>query len=608
MVISEIFNKNVEALRENYADKGESFLSIADKAAKAAEEMADVTDICYPTQEQAVRWAAAFGEPVINRTFYLVGFSDGRFIRELLKVTNNTNMICVYEPSLSSFIYAANHYELWDVLSDERIILCIEGINGNSMFDIIFSTVSYINFRLIMMGVLPGYEKFGEAHGRIKKMLEYRMEMVQFEKVTDIELSENECRNILSNLPDVVRERRLNELIKTFENIDKEGRPAIIVSAGPSLDKNVKELAKAKNIGFIIVVDTALKAVLRAGIKPDITICIDPRKELVFFNHDEIKNIPAVFGMGITARVIDDHCGNRFYVGNDDGGIADMFSRCAFGDCYRTLNAGGSVANSAYSLAVALGFKTIILAGQDLAFTDGKGHTKDAYDDDEKNAKDASERADLCQVEAVNGGTVTTETRMRSYIQWFENNISSMPDIKVIDGTEGGALIHGSIVMSLKDAIAQECTGRDIDYDHIINSIPPAYDNEFQQEFTQYMKSINEKLDCVKEELQRGILAYQDLRKAIAARNGTAINAAMEAVKKANGLEDDEPLMSLVTKYAMRDKYEVREDLYDSNADDTEAAIRNGIRLLESYIRGIDKMKTETHLMTDKLICQQKPF
>ena len=56
--------------------------------------------------------------------------------------------------------------------------------------------------------------------------------------------------------------------------------PAIIVSAGPSLNENIEELKKAKNKAFIIAVDTAMKPLLRNGIIPDMYAIIDGTKPL----------------------------------------------------------------------------------------------------------------------------------------------------------------------------------------------------------------------------------------------------------------------------------------------------------------------------------------
>ena len=52
----------------------------------------------------------------------------------------------------------------------------------------------------------------------------------------------------------------------------------ILVSAGPSLNKNIMELKKAKNKAFIVATDTAVKPLLKAGIEPDLMVMVDGEK------------------------------------------------------------------------------------------------------------------------------------------------------------------------------------------------------------------------------------------------------------------------------------------------------------------------------------------
>ena len=59
-------------------------------------------------------------------------------------------------------------------------------------------------------------------------------------------------------MKDVISQRSINQLAEVAQNIDKTGYPAVIVSAGASLDKNIHELKKAEKSledAFITLVD-----------------------------------------------------------------------------------------------------------------------------------------------------------------------------------------------------------------------------------------------------------------------------------------------------------------------------------------------------------------
>ena len=68
--------------------------------------------------------------------------------------------------------------------------------------------------------------------------------------------------------------------------------PAFVVSAGPSLNKNIKELRRAKNKSFIIAVDTAVKPLLQEGIVPDMFATLDGIKPLELVETEQAKELP----------------------------------------------------------------------------------------------------------------------------------------------------------------------------------------------------------------------------------------------------------------------------------------------------------------------------
>lgn len=550
------------------------------------------SDILYPVDMIAKNWASNFQNPVMDRPYFLIGFSDGKFIRELIGITNNTNYIFIYEPSIASFLSVINTVDVSDVLGCSRVQVIVEGVNSDQLFDMISANVNYSNYKIIMFGLMPGYDRYAAAHSKVKELLEYSIELVKYEKTTDLTLASVSRENILRNLKSVFSQRMINQLIDKIKPIDKTQIPAIIVSAGPSLDKNILELKRAKKHALIIVVDTALKAILRAGIKPDLTVCIDPRKEVVLFKHDEIKNVPAVFGTDITYQVVEGHTGSKFYLGNGDDKFLNSFSLKYYDEKYGTLAAGGSVANTAYSLAVALGFTNIILVGQDLAFTGGVGHTKDAYDDDKKNKNDVLNMENLIEVDSIDGGKVLTEPRMQSYIKWFENSIRNNSKVNVIDATEGGALIRGTKIRKLSDVIDEMCK-TDIDFESIISSIPSRYNSEQRAEIDSYLSDIVNKLSDLSLNLQAGIDAYDLLREALSTNNQGKINTAMSQVTKVNSLEETNPLMALVVKYAIEEQYELADELAKSDANDTMAVINNAKKTLLIYQNAIEKLKKD---------------
>ena len=71
----------------------------------------------------------------------------------------------------------------------------------------------------------------------------------------------------------LLRERGLHagSLFGRFKNV-----PLVLVSAGPSLDRNIHELRGMENRCFLLSVDTALRPLLAAGVVPHAVIMADP--------------------------------------------------------------------------------------------------------------------------------------------------------------------------------------------------------------------------------------------------------------------------------------------------------------------------------------------
>src|SRR5512145_3078123 len=77
--------------------------------------------------------------------------------------------------------------------------------------------------------------------------------------------------NFVKNLLKAARAPGIAKFAGKFSGI-----PAVIVSAGPSLDKNIHELRGWEQNALILSTDTALKPLLAAGIEPHFVLTGDP--------------------------------------------------------------------------------------------------------------------------------------------------------------------------------------------------------------------------------------------------------------------------------------------------------------------------------------------
>ncbi len=242
-----------------------------------------------------------------------------------------------------------------------------------------------------------------------------------------------------------------------------EGRfgnwPAVIVSAGPSLDKNLHLLKGRENEIVIIAVDTVLGKLLKNGIVPHFVTALE-RGTAVYDYHfrgvldenpPELKNIVLAVQSVCVPRIAGRWPGPVIVVGKRDIVLDREIVGGLLGGS--VIPSGASVAHMGLGLANALGCSAVALIGQDLAFAaDGRSHAGQTHW--EKHSLDMqTPHEDRITVPASDGGTVETTRIWRYFIDRFTRMASEMP-IPVNDCTEGGALIPGTVVMSLIRFIA----------------------------------------------------------------------------------------------------------------------------------------------------------
>lgn len=519
----------------------------------------------------------------------ILGLSDGRTVREMLANCNDTHEIVIYEPSVDIFLAAMEMFSLEDILQWEKLHLIVGGINGERLQNELEKVINYQNRGLLEQCILPNYDMvFGkEGEDFIGKML-YFAKLEGYKRDTEVQLGARFGDNIMHNLPYILQGSSVWHLCGSIANAGISEVPAIIVSAGPSLDKNIKELKRAEGRAFIIGVDSALKALVREGIHVNLAVTVDPNKNPDVFFDDRVNDIPYLVSAFALPKVV---TGNRKRLFFETVAGFETYSaiiEARTGKNLGEVETGGSVATDAFSAALAMGFKRIILIGQDLAFTNGKGHVS-GFERSEEEDKAHVARRGTVSVEALGGGTILTDLQMESYLRWFEMHVaqaSAVTDTVVYNATEGGARIHGTVEVTLQEAIAQFCK-KDVDVDKIVAEIPDTFTKEEQEMLRDEFLAADEHLCYLQTELRKGIRAYEDLIKLERKPNSGQYKKAVQTIAEVNNIEETEPYMAVLQLYAKETEYGVAEDIYTAEDLSVRDIANRGIALLEGYIKGI---------------------
>lgn len=546
----------------------------------------------YNSDKSSKIWAEQYKNKSYQEVFIVFGLGNGGAIRELINVTSETNLILVYEPNPQIFLKVMNNMELSDIFRSGRVFISVENINNDMLLEFTSEIISYSKIKYIELCKLPLYEElYGTKLDYLLSIIKQTLEILFLDRNTQIEFSNEFIRNMLVNFRDMPNQYAINQIKEALCKYDLSNTPAIVVSAGPSLDKNIKELKSAEGKAFIIVSDTAIKSVLREGIMPDFIVTVDAHKNPYLFAHKDVTNIPMLVCQHSNKEIWGIHKGKRFYFGDDNSYILDLYSRFA-GIGLEALETGGSVSNNCFSFAQYCGFKKIILIGQDLAFSGKKMHADCAYDSCAyDNIEDSVKYP---QVEDIYGNKVYTDKSMELYLRWFEKQIVRYPELKVIDATEGGARIKGTELMSLKEAILRECRA-EINFKQIISDINPLFDIVSRDKFVGELNAISINMFKIKDEIDQGIKSYQKLEKYTYTNmiNSNQFNKCIKDIEKINYEIEHTPVMELAAIYNRKMEYEIQDNLFfeeDDEVNEIRHLVKNGVKLLLSYKIAIDEL------------------
>ncbi len=465
-------------------------------------------------REPADIWMEHLGEIHKYAPVFLLGTGSGIYLKRLIKESDKTVAVVVYEPSLSIFLQMLNEVDLSSEIENRPIIFVVEGLNEAAFDTACRRILSFENRMFLKVVIHPNYQEL--LYDKVfekTKLIQKREEFVVSNQMTGVNFSTYMARNQMTNMKYLCEGYHVKCLMQTVPH----DRPAILVAAGPSLNKNIQELKAAKNRAFILAVDTAMKPLLRAGIHPDAFCTIDPMKPLDLVQADEAKDIPIIASATANSDILQEQRGKKFFY--SDGHVLAYYAYTAIGRILPSLSSGGSVACTCLSLLYKMGFDTIILVGQDLAYTDNRSHADGTF----KDVMPEENTDGMIRVKGNYEEELPTLGNLKMYLEWFEAHIKGMkehrPNVRVINATAGGAYIEGTEVMPLRDAIEATCPKEEINFEECIQNVKPEFVNDERDKVVEYLHSIPEQFAYIYRDAKKLYTAYHKINLMCRARN-----------------------------------------------------------------------------------------
>ncbi len=386
-----------------------------------------------------------FDKDIILRV--LLGFGNRSCIEKVLDNSISTLKAVVWEPDTSLFAAYCTKEDISGQIGDDRLEIVIGNDIGH--LESVFRDNVHDNnaFHSKVMAVGQYANRNNQYVSTLVSILEKIADDVTQDGYARKVFHVLPCNNLLYTINSLSDNYIVSQL---FDAITDRDIPIIIVSAGPSLSQNYAELKRAKNRAVIIAVAHAMKTLYNGNIIPDL-VAITDASCVDFLDFDNEKKYTLLSSIFADKGSREGYDGQIIYHGFNM--INHLF------ECERTREEPyseldtGSVSTDVFSLFLSAGFKHIILVGQDLAYgDDGFTHAGGEKDVEYKENDPA-----YSMVDGIYGGKVRTRWDWERFRRFFEEHIESNKDVSVIDATEGGALIKGTKIMSLSDAIDKYC-------------------------------------------------------------------------------------------------------------------------------------------------------
>lgn len=417
--------------------------------------------------EEAQRLASTI-DPHKSGAILILGFGLGYHVRALAERLGRDALLVVYEPDatlLRAVLERINHAP-W--LASTNILILTDADNTAEMTESIRGLEALLSLGITIVEHPASVLRLGENAKAFTSNFANVVSAMRTHVITAMMQTDTTIRNLLMNVDHYASRPGITDLKDAAP-----GFPAIVVSAGPSLRRNIDRLASDPSLRehcVIIAVQTVLHQLLERGVKPHFVTALDyheiSRRFYEGLTPSDVEGITLVAEPKSNPAILDAYPGAIRMIESDHLGtiLGPKLARPL-----GAIKPGATVAHLAYYLARHLGCDPVILVGQDLAFTDGQYYPKGASIhrvwSAELNPFNTLEQMEwqrivrfkghLHRVTDVRCRPVYTDDQMATYLAQFEADFTRDAErgLRTIDATEGGVRKRATEPATLDDAL-----------------------------------------------------------------------------------------------------------------------------------------------------------
>ncbi len=415
----------------------------------------------YDPVNEAKRWAES-QVPPHGSVAVLIGWAFGYHVIEWIKqYGKDIEAVVVVEPEPALFHESLSRIDLRSLTNTPRLEFVL-GTTGEEFYQALLKFMEFVLSADLLVIPLPFVDIYPNSFFEVIRSEIQKLMSTKKQMLTHMAEQGYRCQeNIICNLPHMIRCLLPHDIHKSIPN-----QPAIIVAAGPSLDKNINTLHRAQNHAWIFAVDTSLRILQQHGIEAQFVVTKDPTENnrLHFEGMNNIESPMLAFDPQVLPDIPQRFSGPKICLPNRNHAIHHHLRGLELTAADET-PLSTNVAVAAFNLAVLMGCNPIIFAGLDLCFSnlEGRSHAAgsalSATTRFSGNTKEmlycrgsALDTIQVMEVEGIDGKRYPTHPTFYEALRLLESLIQKS-QVQCINATEGGAKIEGTQIMPLADAL-----------------------------------------------------------------------------------------------------------------------------------------------------------
>ncbi len=527
-----------------------------------------------------------------DSTVILFGLGNGQILDAIKRHKSHLQHLIIIEPNHNMVEHFFHHYDFMEIgqsFGKISLILNKRAEEAEFLVSWLMDSSSQVSKKASVIATIAYRTLYPDYY---KKLIRAVTGVIRFSLVNNATVEAWRSHWLINswrNLPYLSME------LDAFKNVFY-GKPAILVSAGPSLKKNIHLLRSVYDKAIVIAVGSSISILESHGIVPHFRAAFDAAVENeALFKDVDTSLCPLIYSEQLYYDILPNYHGDKIHmtVGSERSlakYMMDQIDRQCF-----SVQSGFSIANTTLDFLCRLGCSKIVFMGQDLCYTEGKLHAVGSWDAEFEEKYINRE----LEAEDIFGNHVFTDKAFLGMKRMFENTMAVYTGVSFINATEGGLALQGAVNMTFQEFLD--------------NELPEMYD--YRQAIQDIILSQQTSAEEMKDKVRQAVVEVEDTVSILVKANEDIITNLHSTHKKMGYNLRKEILLKEIKKLHMKFARLQKNEFYARMImlvfEKKFALRRDALKLdklewREQWIREVEVMLLEANELQDYMLLMQE--